>query len=280
MNEPKLFLASDGNWITPSVLLRALEAVQAGACEVLYLHTGLTFGQPNPELGRQGLLESLHGLLAQMGIPSLCLPAFTFSFCNGEAFQVQTSRCRMGALNEYFRAQPGTVRSVDPLMSNLLVGVDRDLVTGLGKDSAGSGSTFHQLHLRGPKVRFLFFGVTASDCFTYTHYVEEMLSVPYRYQRSFHGCITDGERTWEDDFRLFVRYHGVVPATDGKLERSLRDQGHLRLVPCGDSSISCVDEPSAYATITAQIEADTHAYIALDPKDGDRTFQAKRMVAL
>jgi aminoglycoside 3-N-acetyltransferase len=260
--------------------MSALDQVRAADCQVLYMHTGMTFGMPSPDLSRQAILECLHELVLRLQIPSVCLPSFTFSFCNGEDFDVQRSRCRMGAFNEYIRRQPGTMRSGDPLMSTLLVGKDLDLVTRLGKNSVGEGSTFHKLHLRGRDVRFLFFGTTASECFTYTHYAEERLGVPYRYRRAFRGKISDRGHTWEDEYQLYVRYYGVVPATDRKLEQTLYAQGQLRRVACGDGFISCVSEPDAYATICDQLRADIHAYIAQDPMDGNRTFEALRMVAL
>ena len=149
-----------------------------------------------------------------------------------------------------------------------------------GKHSVGEGSTFHKLHLRGKGVRFLFLGTTVSECFTYTHYVEERLDVPYRYRRSFHGRITDGSSSWEDTFELFVRYKGVVPSPVGKLETALLQRGLLHKEVCGDSSISWVDEQAGYATIYEHLTRDTLAYIQEDPGDRDQTFEVDRMVAL
>lgn len=280
MADRKLFLAGDGSWVTSSTILAALDRVGAAACRILYLHTGMTFGLPNPELPRRELLNHLWELIADLGVPSVLLPTFTFSYCNGEDYDVQRSRSRMGALNEHLRALPEAVRSLDPLMSNILLGEDLDLVTSLGRQSVGEGSTFHRLHLRGGQVRFLFLGTTASECFTYTHYVEERQDVPYRYRRPFRGRITNQGATWEDEYHLFVRFHGVVPATDGKLERTLYQRGLLHRVPCGDSSISCVGEADAYGVIREQLQTDVRCYIAEDPGDRDRTFEARRMVAL
>lgn len=139
---PQAFLAGDGSWVTSSTILAALDRVGAAACRILYLHTGMTFGLPNPELPRRELLNHLWELIADLGVPSVLLPTFTFSYCNGEDYDVQRSRSRMGALNEHLRALPEAVRSLDPLMSNILLGEDLDLVTSLGRQSVGEGSTF------------------------------------------------------------------------------------------------------------------------------------------
>lgn len=280
MIDARLFRANDDTWITSSHILRLLERVRAPEARVLYMHTGLTFGWPNLEIGRQELLETLSELVLSVGVPTVCVPTFTFSFCNGEDYNVQNSRSRMGALNEHIRRLPGTIRSVDPLMSSALIGADRDLVENLGKQSIGRNSTFDKLHQRGQAVKFLFLGTTASECFTYTHYVEEQRNVSYRYNRSFSGRITSDGQTWKDQYELFVRYRGVVPSSDQVLERSLLASGALRKEVCGDSSISSVDEPDAYDMIVRHLQENPQCYVAKDPGDKNQEFVAHNMVAL
>jgi len=186
----------------------------------------------------------------------------------------------MGALNEYIRKLPEAVRSVDPLMSAVVVGKDIGLVQNLGKNSIGKNSTFDKLHRWGAGVKFLVFGTTVRECFTYTHYVEERLQAPYRYDRAFSGKISDSGGTWEDTYTLFVRYEGVVPADDGKLENDLMRRGFLRKEACGNASISCVAEPEAYQTIVEHLSENMYAYIASDPRDRNTEFFARNMVAL
>lgn len=280
MKDLDLFQTWSGACITSTKLLSILEQIKAPDAKVLYMHTGLTFGLPNPQLGRRELLGHLYELIGSLGILTLCVPAFTFSFCNGQDYNVQASRSRMGALNEYMRALPAAIRSVDPLLSSVLIGEDRDLVQNLGKNSIGENSTFDKLHQRGAGVKFLFFGVTVSECYTYTHYVEERLNAPYRYQRAFSGKITDGDRTWEDTYTLFVRYKGVVPSSNGMLENDLLRRGLLRKRACGDSTIACLDEPDGYETIVEHLRQNVYAYIAEDPRDRNTEFFAKDMVAL
>ena len=280
MTDISLFQLRDGSWITSSHLLSLLEKVRAQDARVLYMHTGLTFGAPNPGLSRRELLGHLYDVVASLGVPTLLVPTFTFSFCNGNDYGVQTSRSKMGALNEYIRKLPGAIRSVDPLMSSVLIGEDRDLVEDLGKHSIGANSTFDKLHRRGAAVTFLFVGTTVSECFTYTHYVEERLAIPYRYNRDFTGSITDGDRSWEDTYTLFVRYKGVMPGSSGLLESELLRRGLLRKVGCGTSSISCVDEPDGYGTIVEHLRENVSCYLDADPGDRNTEFSVDNMVAL
>jgi aminoglycoside 3-N-acetyltransferase len=280
MKEINLFQDSNGAWVTTKGLLRVLEKVGATDARVLYIHSGISFGKPDLRLRRTDLLAAMYEAVASLGVPTLCVPTFTFSFCNGQDFCVPTSPSKMGAFNEYVRRLPEAVRSIDPLMSNALLGEDRGLVTNPGRNSIGDGCTFDRLHQRGAGVKFLFMGTTVSECFTYTHYVEERLAVPYRYNRTFSGRISDGERTWEDTWTLFVRYRGVAPATDRMLEKELLRRCFLRQERCGDSSVSCVAEPNAYETIAEHLCQNVLCYIAEDPGDRDTTFEVSNMVAL
>jgi aminoglycoside 3-N-acetyltransferase len=280
MSSPNLFRTRAGAWVTRDLLLESIQKTGAGDAEVLYIHSGLNLGIPNPELGRSAILENIFQAIVSLGVPTICMPTFTFSFCNGVPFNVQTSASRMGALNEFVRKLPGAHRSTDPLMSNVLIGRDTDLVSKLGKDSIGRGSTFDKLHQKGRGVRFLFIGTTVRECFTYTHYVEECLQVPYRYNREFTGQITDGDRAWTDTYRLFVRYQGVVPDSTGYLQNELIRSGALRVQPCGDSEVSCVDEPESYALIEKHLAENIDCYLDAHPHDRNKGFAAKNMVAL
>lgn len=210
MEDQNLFQSEDGEWLTTRKLVAALEAVGADRAKVLYIHSGIRFGSPNPELSREELLGSLYAALAELGNAAICLPAFTFSFCNGEDYDREASRSRMGALNEYIRRLPGTKRSIDPLLSTIVRGGDRGLAEHLteklGTHSIGADSTFDRLHGLGEGVKFLFLGAQLSECFTYTHFVEERVDSPYRYRREFRGRIHSGGRSWEDTYTLFVRY--------------------------------------------------------------------------
>lgn len=282
MEERTLFLAQHGEKVTSSNLLRALEAVGVPQSAILFMHTELSFGMPNPELGKQGLLEALYQVLCELDISNLCVPTYTFSFCNMESYDVQKSRSRMGALNEYLRQLPDARRSMDPLLSVALLGDCTELVTDLSFESIGPGSTFDKIH-QANGVQFLFLGARLSRCFTYLHYVERRQNVPYRYNRPFAGTITAQEQCTEAMNILFVRYQGVHPTSETKFEDLLLSRGLLRQVSCGDGSISCIDEQPAYAAVCEMLEK--NSYYFLDPpypagKLGMEFTVQERMVAL
>lgn len=274
MNEVNLFLAKDGSWVTNKTLIESLLSINANKCDILYIHTALSFGLPNPQLKKKELLAEILKAIKELRVKTVCMPTFTFSFCNGLDYNPATSPSKMGVLNEFFRKQDGVIRSNDPLMSVALMGEDKDLVTGIGHISCGENSTFDKIRHRG-NVKFLFLGPKIGECLTYMHYLEWLYSVDYRYNRTFRGNVTiDGEISTEE-YTLFVRYNGVIPNDASfDFEKKMYDNGTAFITNCGDGTISIVDEKNASAEYKKCLNEDPHYFV--DFKDGklirDKTF--------
>jgi len=281
--QEQLFQASGGAWVTPQSMEQALRSVGAHEADVLFLHTDLTFGLPDMTRSRRELMAGMMKAVLALGVGTVCVPTFTFSFPNGRDYDVRKSRSRMGAFNEYLRKQKDAIRSVDPLMSVALLGDKRYLVTDIGHESIGKGCTFDLLHREKGTVKFVFLGTRPALCFTYTHYMEHVLGVPYRYDRPFTGKITtvDG-RTYEDTYQLFVRYQGVEPTSRDDFEQLLLAAGACQKALCGDGFVYCVEESAAYELFMEQMKRNIN-YILERPYPArlDDTFTVTgEMVAL
>ena len=283
MNEINLFLAKDGKWVTNKSMIETLLSIGADKCDTLYIHTALSFGQPNPQLKKKELLGGLFEVIKALGVKTICMPTFTFSFCNGMDYNPATSASRMGVLNEFFRKQEGVIRSADPLMSVALLGEDKDLVTGIGHVSCGENSTFDKIRHRD-NVKFLFLGPKIGDCLTYMHYLEWLYSVDYRYDRVFRGNVeVDGNKTVEE-YSLFVRYNSVIPNTASyDYEQMMYNNGTAAIANCGDGTISIVSMENATAEYKKCLDKDPYYFV--DFVNGnfikDKTFKLDHeMVAM
>jgi len=281
MSKLVLFESSNGP-VTRSDFYDSLCRSGAADAEVLYIHSALTFGKPSKTLSRAQLLEELNDVILELGVNTICMPTFTFSFCNGVDFDVQTSKSQMGALNESFRRRSDVFRSEEPLMSVAATGLDLDLVTNLGIESTGLDSTFDKLSKR-KDVKFLFLGVHPGDCFTYMHYLEWKAGVPYRYNRDFTGKVVSNGIVSTVTKKLFVRYNGVIPnSASYTYGDSLMEQGHLQRIEIGDSNLSCVSLLSAENLYLDLLAADPNYFIT-DPFNPDlvnEEFNVTNMVAL
>ncbi len=278
-----LFKDRKGNGIFTNDFLGALQTIKADQCDVLYIHTSLTFGIPNQNMKKKELLGAICDIIINLGVKTVCMPTFTFSFCNGKSYNPQTSVSKMGVLNEFFRNQDGVERSLDPLLSVALYGDDTDLVKGIGKSSCGASSTFDKLRHRN-NVKFLFLGPKIGDCMTYMHYLEWLFSVDYRYDRKFCGVVEhDGINSFEE-YDLFVRYNGVFPNSASYIfEQRMYDAGKARQISFGDGTISIVDKDIATYEYKKCLDEDPHFFIHIKDRRlmRDKSFVLdNEMVAL
>ena len=277
-----LFKTPDGNWLTNIDLFNALKTIQANECKILYIHSKLNFGTPNPELKKTQLLKIILETIQELKVPTICVPTFTFSFCNGQDFNIDKSKSQMGIFNEYIRKLPESTRSVDPLMSVAVLGKDKSIISDLGHDSVGKDSHFDKIR-NSNDVKFLFLGPKVGDCFTYMHYVEEIMNAPFRYNKPFTGMITNGSETYEDTYNLFVRYNGVIPGKGSYFyEEKLFENGISKRVGFGSGLITCFDNNKAHDMLVKMYEKDLNQFLLkpYDSNNKDKTFIVKNMVAL
>jgi aminoglycoside 3-N-acetyltransferase len=282
MVENYLFKHQD-QLFSASYLQAILKNLGADECDVLYIHTGMQFGLPNLQLGRSGVLEAVAQVLYGVGVSTLIMPSYTFSFCSGQEFNREKSASSMGALNEYVRTRHQWTRSCDPLMSNILYGQERGLLSRIGKNSVGRGSTFDLLSSLNAKVKFLFLGPRIHDCFTYMHYLEAIKQVPYRYEFTFSGTIIDGDRRYEDDYKLYIRDEGVQAGGGAKIYENLlieRDLAGFQRV--GGGAITVVDLDSARNVYLELLEMSQNFYIeeVFSKPIRSNSFALRKMVAL
>lgn len=262
MTDQYLFQDSKGNKIFRSDVEAALLAVGADNCESLLVHSEMSFGVSNSALRRREILECLLEVLRNLGPQTLVFPTFTFSFSNNEAYDIRSSRSKMGVLTEAARKQTDAVRSIDPQMSFVVLGEDKELVEDIGKDCIGYGSTFDKFHAR-ENSKILFLGTSIDRCFTHQHYVEYVLQVPYRYDLDFTGMITDEQgNTYEDTYTVFVKYRDVVPYTPPAFEAGLIERGSMLATRLGDAPITCFSEKDAYNATKLEIENNVNAFLA------------------
>lgn len=283
MKSQNLFYDQAGKPVTDTDFRNALESLRAYDCEVLYIHTGLNFGIPDPSLARQALLNSLLKIIYDLNVPTICMPTYTFSFCNGRDFDRQTSKSRMGAINEHFRIQPDVLRSGDPLMSVAIRGKDVSIIEEVGVESCGRNSSFDIIR-RKANVKFLFLGPKIGDCFTYMHYLEWLYGVDYRYDRSFRGKVIKNGNPVDEESILFVRYNGIEPNNGSyKYEDEMYRRGLALRLPLGNAAVSIVGERDAAACYKEFLEKDPYFFVDKGPlfEKKDKTFNlTKEMVAL
>lgn len=277
-NKNLILFKNNHQAITKEILFNSLLEIGANECEYLFIHSELNFGTPNETMSKKELLSEIFDVFINLNVPNLIMPTFSFSFCAREDFNLQKTKSPMGIFSEYFRKHPNAKRSIDPLMSCALIGKDQSLLE-ISKHSCGKGSLFDKLHHKND-VKFLFFGNIVSDYFTYSHNIEKILEVPYRYDKTFEGKIILEDKTYQDSFILPVRYANVKAFEDDRLNKLL--QNEIKEIKTGKSQIQIVNEKNAYALIYEAIEKDIDFMLKTPyPRDTlDNSYLYEKKVAL
>lgn len=137
---------------------------------------------------------------------TLMIPMFTWAFCRGIDYDVRKTPGEVGFLGNWILDNRGDFRrTAHPLYSFMVTGKDSDLLCSMDNKTAwGEDSPFGYLHHHHGKNLLL--NVTLERCFTFTHYVEQCLKVPYRYFKDFSGNYVDENGNCRERiYTMFVR---------------------------------------------------------------------------
>lgn len=260
-----LIFDSENRSYTTHDLKDALTKVGAADCETLFIHSDIMFGTPAKGFRRNDFLELLYQMLLELNVPNIIIPVFTYSFCNHEDFDVVKSKTSMGAFNEYVRKKEGRYRTHDPLLSLSVPNSLKTRFETISEHSLGVGSGLDILHHMND-VKFLFLGADMAGCFTYVHYVEKILDVPYRFDMPFSGIVIDESgNQYERRQLIHTQCAGVrLPERYGYFEEYLLEKGLLKKCRFGDKFISCISECDAYKEISQHIR-DNGSYFLSKP---------------
>lgn len=264
-----LFIDQSGRSYNAEDVYSALKEVGANECEALFIHSDIMFGKTAPGFNRKEYLNILYDIFCDLKIKYLIAPTFTYSFCNHEDYDVKKSRTSMGAFNEYIRKKDGRYRTLDPLLSISVPDELKGRFQDINEHSLGEKSCFDIIH-QMDSVKFLFFGARLGNCFTYVHYVEKMLDVPYRFDMPFSGKIIDEYGNVYDKTQyMHTACYGVKPADYYYFEDYLESKGFLEKRPLGDKTIACISEKDAYREIVSKLQEDINYFLEVPFKKED-----------
>lgn len=257
-----LFSDSDGRIYFARDIYNSLLDIGADDCNILFIHADVMFGNPLAGFKRREYLGTLYQVIENLNVKHIIVPTFTYSFCNNEDYDVINSKTSMGAFNEYVRNLDGRYRTLDPLLSlSVPVELKREF-ENIGNHSLGINSGLDKLH-SFDGVKFLFLGAEMAECFTYVHYVEKIMDVPYRFDMEFEGNIVDyNGRISRRKQMIHTQCGGVkLPPKYDYFENSMVEKGLLKKKRLGNKYVSCLSEHDAYREIENNIKNDINYYL-------------------
>ncbi len=269
-----LFYDQNGVAYDTEKLTSALKCIGADECDTLFIHSDVMFGKVPGDFNRKEYLNLINDAINSLGVRHIITPTFTYSFCNGEDYDIQKSRTSMGVYNEYIRKLDGRYRTEDPLLSVSVPDDLKDKFDHISNHSLGEGSALDIVH-HMDGVKFLFLGAEMAECFTYVHYVEKMMDVPYRFDMAFEGDIIyqNGSRKKRKQ-TIHTQCYGVnLPQKYDYFENEMEEKGYLKKMRVADKYIACISEEDAYREIKSHIEQDINYYLEVPFKESDLVHQ-------
>ncbi|GAA4718807.1 AAC(3) family N-acetyltransferase [Brevibacillus fulvus] len=145
-------------------------------------------------------------LLERVGSAGTVLfPAYNWSFCSGQPFDIRQTPSQVGALSNLALKRPDFKRTRHPIYSFAVWGKHQaELVAMQNKSAFGEDSPFAFLHNHHGKM--LIIGLDFQRSFTFVHYVEEQAAVDYRYMKEFTAPYVEENGVSElRTYAMFVR---------------------------------------------------------------------------
>ncbi len=195
---------------------------------------------------------------------TLLVPTFNYDFCEGKPYSETKSRSQVGMFTNYVLDMPAALRSFHPIFSFAALGArSGDLLTTRSNSSFGDGSVFENLYDADAKLLFL--NVSFEFC-TFVHFAEQRIGVDYRYLKDFTGQVTQNGQTREDTFDFYVRYlDRTVDTYFGRLERALRESGHMRSVLIAGEELLLTSTRAVYDTAAELLSRDRYSLLKQPP---------------
>ncbi len=216
---------------------------------VVFSHVGMRFlgrpqGEPNAFAAAASIIDhAFTEVLGEEG--TLIVPTYTYSFCNGEDYDPQTTPSAIGYFTEWFRTRPGVLRSREPIFSVAARGAKaHELLDALPPDSFGEDSIYGRLLRANSLLCNIGVGLRYA---TFVHFVEQTVGVPYRYKKEFRGNMIEDGKSTPEKVTYYVRSEdaGDDSLPDfSRLEDDARRAKALAEVPLGRglvTAISCRD---------------------------------------
>lgn len=207
-------------------------------------------GMPRTEYMNM-ILKVLKEAVGEEG--TLIMPAFSYSFCEKQVFDVQKSKSTVGVLTEFFRNSEDVSRTVHPIFSFSVWGRRREEFMDIGKDAFSMDSVYGKMIESNDKIVLL--GVDKG--YTIYYLAEESIGVSHRFFKSFSGLVREGDK----EYILTVPYY--VRCLDKRSEENpqrvsayLLEKGIEKKVPFGWGSISSFLCRPMYESVVEKLKED------------------------
>lgn len=191
---------------------------------------------------------------------TLTIPAFSYSFCNNEEFDLDKTKSVCGIFSEYIRCNPDSYRSRDANFSISAIGKNAIYFTENPPHHSFGNDSFWErfLNLDGKICNFNF-----DSASTFIHYVEKSLNVPYRYDKKFEGKLHVNNKSMDDYYYHFV--YDLEKPWNGpefsKFDKKAKNEGIAKTANLGRGQVVCISAKQTFQLIKQTLNEEPYFLI-------------------
>lgn len=176
---------------------------------------------------------------------NVIVPTYSYTFGGSTASELQvfdpeTTPAGVGPFPEFFRHQPGVIRSLDPMMSAAGFGPHiEELFRDLPPTSYGADCLFARLAQIPAKCCSIGLG---PNWMPFIHHTDWLCKVPFRYDKLFKGQINTASGLCDSTWLYSVRLsHDASRATGHKVAKLAVEEGIWQYAPLGRARVYVAD---------------------------------------
>lgn len=216
-------------------------------------------------LSRNDFMETIvHAIQYVLGEDgTLLMPAFSYSFCKGLDYDIQSSPSDVGILTEYFRKMPDVCRTWHPIFSFSIWGKRKEEFLLLPVTSFDDNSVYGRMIAGNDKLLFL----GAPVGYTFYYMAEEYAKVSHRFYKNFEGNIIDDKKKYKISVPYYVRkLDRKSTESERKINTFLFDNDYQRKVDFSKGTITVAETQKVFNKLVEKI-FENESYFLRDEED-------------
>lgn len=216
-------------------LVKAFKDTGVKFGDVVFIHSDIgLLGLPEGITDREGVCRFIHDSLFEVlgDEGTLVVPTFTYSLTKGEIFNPDETQSTVGIFTEWFRKQPGVVRTLDPIFSVAIKGKRKtELSSKLSNDCFSQDAIFGRLYNQNALILSL--GIS-THYWTFLHYAEQTIGVKYRFKKKFVGKVIVADKEEKVSYLYYVKMLDPRAQLDiSRFEEVSYQNNILKKIPLG-----------------------------------------------
>ena len=213
----------------------------------------------------------LDALIKKLNKGTLLLPVYNWGFCRGDVFDYRKTLGQTGHLGNAALKRADFIRTRHPIYSFCVWGKDAEYLYKIDtRNCFGAGTIFDYLYNKHAKSVAI--DVCFNDYYTFCHHVEQVLSVPYRYNKYFRSIYID-ENGCEEKLKVMMNVRKLELKVNGEasaLYNELLRAGVAYEEKINDSEIAYIDIFKSYDILSRDIQENNAAMQVSYPGQHDK----------